>query len=185
MERLLNEEIILNETIQKFQKKLDSREITPKEMLHGLAETGLFVFHGSDNPDIEELEPRQAYFRSKEDGKPAVCAIDFPDIAIFKSLIPGISGGWYGTREKGMNYVISDSSYKKMKNNVGFVYILDKNLFSPHKGDFGSGDLRSLERVNPLAKVRVDINDSPEFELLPQDELLKFWDERKEADLKK
>ncbi|MCL5093565.1 MAG: hypothetical protein M1355_00290 [Patescibacteria group bacterium] len=147
-------------------------------MLQELAETGLFVFHGSDNPDIEELEPRQAYDKGKPDGQPAVCAAINPDLTIFKSLMPKFSAGW--TRINGeMLLLLKEKGDEEMKDKKGFVYILDKVLFSPDCNE--TGDWRAYKEIKPISKVKVGINDAPPFQVLSEEEYVKFWKERRKA----
>ncbi len=45
-----------------------------------------YLYHGSPNSDIAELEPRQAIHHSRPDGEPAVCAGKNLQDSIFISL---------------------------------------------------------------------------------------------------
>ena len=65
--------------------------MSSRQLLEKLEAEDKYVFHGSENPGLKFLEPRQAYTivnRLKEnDDKPAVHASSNIDIAIFMGMI--------------------------------------------------------------------------------------------------
>ncbi|MFA7319738.1 MAG: hypothetical protein WC022_04045 [Parcubacteria group bacterium] len=136
-----------------------------RERLLELEKTGNYVFHGSQSI-IEILEPRQAGGHSDEtgkwedDGKPAVFATPYADLAIFRSLINdkdfenkfGMKGdGWYVTVDKKL--------IERAKDRIGKVYVLDKSKFNPDS--FIGIQCRSEESVIPLEVIEVNIDDLP------------------------
>jgi hypothetical protein len=134
------------------------------DFLKWLAQEKDVLSHGSNNPHIELLEPRQANCASKKSGNlKAVYAVLDPILpqfyAINTRLISGMakSGKW------------SDSDYRfsvtqEMLENKekafgkGFVYILPKHSFEMLTNDNGkpSGEWGSFEKVAPLAKIAIE-----------------------------
>lgn len=123
-----------------------------------------YVFHGSDLPDIQELEPRQAFTyhdgKRTEDGLPAVAATPFPEIAIFRSLIKGKSG--FGNDGNKLFFEASKISLEESKNRTGYVYVLSRDEFHPKKGNILSMDWRSEQKVKPIKMFKVSFRDLPE-----------------------
>lgn len=140
-----------------------------RERLLLLEKEGKYVFHGSPE-NIDILKPRQTYYRSKEtgntekDGKPAVFATQYADVAIFRALInaKGVSGesstSRFGINEDTLNFSATRNLLiKATEKKVGKVYVLDKREFQ----DFDGIQCRSLEAVEPIEVVEVSIDDLP------------------------
>lgn len=140
-----------------------------RERLLALEKEGKYVFHGS--PDIfEKLEPRQAYNYNKKtdkmekDGKPAVFASPYADIAIFRSLInakdvSGDSTSSFGISKGKLHFSATKNLSDAAKNKIGRVYVLDKQKFR----DFEGMQCRSLEVNHPIEVIEVSINDLPSY----------------------
>lgn len=139
-----------------------------KEKLHQLETEGQFVFHGSSHI-INELEPRQAYNQNKDDGKmeadgkPAVFATPFAEMAIFRALtngddLPINSTSSFGINENGLHFSVTKNLLSYLKNKTGVVYVLDKSQFSV----FEAIQCRSYEKVVPVDAVEVTAEDLPD-----------------------
>lgn len=167
--------------MEKFPKQsLVEREIPSKELLHEFERDGRFVFHGSSRK-MERLDPRQPLNWNKEskkmepDGKSAVCATRFSDIAIFRALtgrkfpLKDYSTG-FRLREEGdgdekkliPEFDISENLRQYIRNHRseirGFVYVIDGkrfNCFSPMES-------RLEEQVVPDRVIEVGIDDLPD-----------------------
>jgi len=139
-----------------------------RERLLSLEKEGKYVFHGS--PDtITILEPRQAYNRSKEtgnmekDGKPAVFATPYADVAIFRALInankvSGESTSQFGIDGDKLHFSATKNLLKAARGKIGKVYVLDKQNFQ----DFEGMQCRSLETNKPIEVIEVTIDDLPQ-----------------------
>jgi len=154
----------------------ESMEHTPsgREQLQKLEHEDKYVFHGSENPSLDHLEPRQGYnFRDgikEPDGEPAVFASNRADYAILMALInkqncPKGYDSSAGTEDgvKGETVlrlrVNKDAVDQLTEDSSGFVYVFDKNDFTPRKD-------RRVEYVSSLtvtsvSKIKVTKTDLP------------------------
>lgn len=155
----------------------------PKEKLLSLEKTGNYVFHGSPNGAIKSLEPRQGTHitdlkNPKEssilDGKPAVSATPFGDLAIFRAIINsenidlndwnsgfGITNGTTRSFRVSSSEVLDQAQGKK-----GYVYVFDRNKFEPYDRDGHarqeSMEWRSYTSVQPIEVIEVTSDDLPD-----------------------
>ena len=149
----------------------ESIEQTPsgREILKNLESENKYVFHGSEDPHLEFLEPRQAFTiidgKKVEDDKPAVHASQFCDIAIFMGLInkkncpEGFSNTFSHEGGKGLTFSASQQALDQLgENTKGYVYVFDKEDFVPR----GVAQLVSYNEVKPLQMVEVGKMDLPE-----------------------
>jgi hypothetical protein len=141
--------------------------MTTKEEILDLEKQGDFVFHGSPNK-LEYLEPRQAYTWKNdiktEDGKPAVFASKYSDIAIFMALInrENIKANFrsgYGFQDDKHEFRLSKETKDKLFNLKGYIYVFNKNDFEQRN----SVEYVSYKIVKPI-KI-LEINES----FLPKD----------------
>jgi len=129
-----------------------------------------YLYHGSPNPDITELEPRQAIHSGKKDGEPAVCASKNLQDSIFISLFnrsrleDSSSGasGWSRSRAGLPTYTATRNVIDAANRSKGYLYLLNPDNFDwvvledpVHKS---KRELRSLTPVKPLAKIEVTIS---------------------------
>lgn len=111
--------------------------MAPKQELLKLEKQSDFVFHGS--PDkLEYLEPRQAYTwkgeEKIEDGKPAVFASNFAEIAIFMALInkqniKDTFRSGFGFSNNNLEFRLTRETFNKLNNLKGYVYVFNKEGF--------------------------------------------------------
>ena len=139
-----------------------------KEKLLLLQEEGTYVFHGS--PDIiKTLIPRQAYNKNEKteemeiDGKSAVCATPYADIAIFRALINSKdfteeSTSSFGIENMQLYFSATKNLLDRAKNKIGYVYILDKQTFKKFNGI----ECRSSKSNNPIEIIEVCFDDLPQ-----------------------
>jgi hypothetical protein len=135
--------------------------ISPRERLLKLEKEGLYVFHGT-TAQVDCLEPQQAYNDNEKDGKPAVFATPFADVAIYRSLINGDnlnepSENQFGTTDDGIYFKASQNLLENAKNIIGKVYVLDKEKFKDFKGT----ECRLEESISPIEVIEVTANDLP------------------------
>jgi len=156
------------------------REPTPKELLHELEKSGRFIFHGSSGR-IERLDPKQPLNWNREskkmepDGKPAVCASQFSDVAIFHALtkqefpLKNYDSG-FSLREEGEGddkklvpeFDMSENLRQYIKDHRseirGFVHVMDCNGFY----SISPMEARSEKSVVPDQIIEVGIDDLPD-----------------------
>jgi hypothetical protein len=148
---------------------------TAKEHLHELASMGNFVFHGSPTK-LAELEPRQPTTTDQltgetvNDGDPAVCTTDKPDIAIFRSLIGSPVSRLAGLKSHSSSFDLTESGrvefktdagslkHAKNPNTVGYVHVFPKVGFTK-RDDM---EWRSPQAVKPVEVVEVKGTDLPD-----------------------
>jgi hypothetical protein len=143
-----------------------------KEKLLELEKAGNYVFHGSPVGDMETLEPRQGKhipdFNNPEefilDGKPAVSATPYAELAIFRAIINGknipfshTSGFGISNGEKQFN-VSSQDVLDEVKDKSGFVYIFDKKKFEPYDRN-GNPNENNMEWRSYVSVKPVEIID--------------------------
>lgn len=150
----------MHESIEKIQ--------SGREILKNLETEGKYVFHGSENPNISALEPRQAYTivdgQKVEDEKPAVHASPFADIAIEMALInikncpEGFNSGFERKDEKLILYCSQQGLDQLNENSRGYVYVFSKDDFTPR----GRSQAISYVEVKPLQIIEVAEGDLSE-----------------------
>jgi hypothetical protein len=149
----------------------ESIEQTPpgREILKNLETENEYVFHGSENPHLEFLEPRQAFTiidgKKVEGDKPAVHGSQFCDIAIFMGLInekncpEGFSNTFSYEGGKELTFSASQQALDQLGESArGYVYVFAKEDFIPR----GGAQLISYNEVKPLRIVEVGKADLPE-----------------------
>ncbi|MFC1710349.1 hypothetical protein ACFL0F_01640 [Patescibacteria group bacterium] len=145
---------------------------TAKEYLHGLERTGEYVFHGS-HKKLSRLEPRQPTTsdektgRTVPDGEPAVCATNYADIAIFRSLISGNRAiekemdhySSFNVKEGKPTFSTTQESLDRANNPgiVGYVHIFKREGFKK-RDDM---EWRSKSLIEPIKVIEVHGNDLP------------------------
>ncbi len=154
--------------------------MSPKERLLQLENEGGYVFHGSPEGDLKVLSPRQGKHvpdlnkptESILDGKPAVSATPYAELAIFRAIInrKNVSFGHtsgFGTSEDGEKHfsVSSKEVLEVVKEKKGFVYVFDKKEFEPYNRDGvtnnKSMEWRSYAASTPIEIIEVSSNDLP------------------------
>ncbi len=142
-----------------------------------------YLFHGSANPDIEILEPRQSTHipdltKPKDfilDGDPAVSATPNLEMAIFRSIIngrnidiPHTSG--FGYKNEEIYFRVShEEVLKKAEGKEGYIYVFNKNDFTPYtrmgeedgKGKGIDFEWRAYKPVKPVQVIPVGYEDLP------------------------
>lgn len=129
---------------------------TTAEYLERVRKMG-FLFHGSDNKDIEELEPRYTFDPNSE--KNTDTAV-FATNNIAWTIIFGLYGGYKGWATSVRNGMVIARIPKKDKelveNTTGAVYVLPFNTFE--KSGLGN-QYKSKKPVKPISKVDVTLSD--------------------------
>lgn len=128
---------------EKLVEKVHQGQLSPEEIpipkykfLHYLALTGDFVFHGSNNAQIETFEPReQTLFNSKP--TKAVFASSEPIWSMFyavfdrSKLVGGFRNGCLVNKKKKYHYYsLNKSTMEKDPWTSGKLYILPKEKFA-------------------------------------------------------
>lgn len=138
--------------------------------LENLEKEGVYLFHGSSQPALEVLEPRQSYTipegQSERvlDGEPAVAASPYIDIAIFRALVHGESSftsSVSGDKPAQLSFIASKEALQEAKQTKGYIYVLSRDAFSPRGHEKGM-EWRAHEPVKPLEIVEVDFEDLPQ-----------------------
>lgn len=145
-------------------------QLSGKELLQTLEDSGKYVFHGSYQK-LDEFEPRQSMTldqNGKEipDGPPAVFASDRADLAIFRALInhhmDKAPGNWSGWDINGNNRIFKavKTSIEKAKDpsHRGFVHVFNKSDFKTFRGD----EEICEKNVRPVSVIEVKGEDLPE-----------------------
>ena len=146
-----------------------------REQLLSLEAEGKYVFHGSENPDLDLLEPRQAYNYNKDgkqvpDGEPAVFASSKADYAVMMALInkKNCSKGFRSSAgssqdDKGevkLTLHVSRISIEQLNDeSFGYVYVFNKDVFQ----EKGGAEYVSKIPVSSVNKIRVMKADLPPF----------------------
>ncbi len=154
----------------------ESREkFSARELLQDFEATHKYVFHGSEEVDLDYLEPRQAYnHRNGErelDGDPAVFASSKADYAIMMALInknncpEGFRSSASSKQKENGEILLKLRATKGSVDQLnsgsfGCVYVFDKNIF--HKREGGAEYISSI-RVTPVKKVKVTKADLPPY----------------------
>ncbi|MBP6974997.1 MAG: hypothetical protein KBB54_03595 [Candidatus Pacebacteria bacterium] len=155
-----------------------------REKLAQLEETGEYVFHGSSEGTIEELEPRQSNHipdlndptKSIPDGRPAVSTTPHAELAIFRAIVNKKNVDlqeWhsgFGVRDGAKEFRVSSPEVlDQVKDKEGFVYVFNKSKFKPYtrgkaedEGRPESMEWRAYEKVKPVEVVKVTDKDLPD-----------------------
>ncbi len=146
-----------------------------REQLQNLEAENSYVFHGSENPELDSLEPRQAYnYRNdvqEPDGDPAVFASSKADYAIMMALINkkncpnGYRSSASSTQKENGEVSLTlrarkDSIEQLNDKSFGYVYVFDKNVFQRREGGV---EYISKVPVSSVNKVRVTKSDLPPY----------------------
>ena len=126
------------------------------EYLTRLKEMG-FLFHGSNNAQIEELEPRYTLDKHSEENTDTAV---FATSNVSWTIIHGVYGGHKGWSTRVKNGEVAAKIPAKDKdlveNTIGTVYVLAKDTFEKS----GNGEqYKSYKAVKPIQKVTVTLND--------------------------
>lgn len=147
-----------------------------REQLQNLEAENKYVFHGSENPKLDSLEPRQGYnYKNgvqEPDGDPAVFASSKVDYAIMMALInkkncpSGYHSGASSTQKESGEIALTlraskDSIEQLNDESFGYVYIFDKNVFQ--KREDGGVEYVSKVPVSSVKKIRVTKSDLPPY----------------------
>ncbi|MEI6490835.1 MAG: hypothetical protein WCO16_03675 [bacterium] len=131
-----------------------------RELLQQLESGGQYVFHGSENPNLDSLEPRQGYnYRDgiqEPDGDPAVFASNKADYAILMALVnkhncPKGYSSSAGTIDNEKGEIVLELKVRKdaleqlTDESSGYIYIFNKSDFLP----------RTDRRVEYVSKIPV------------------------------
>jgi hypothetical protein len=150
-----------------------------KEKLLQMEKTGKYAFHGSPEANIEILEPRQGTHipdMSKptemvDDGKPAISATPYVELAIFRAVINGVNAPFdhnsgFDVNEGVASFsVSSEKVLEAVEGKKGYVYVFNKNEFEPYSRDGeikeGLMEWRSYSTVKPIEIIEVTSDDLP------------------------
>lgn len=137
--------------------------------LHELERTGEYVFHGSPNGAIVELEPKQGTKTvdgiEQEDGlPPGIATTPFADLAIFRALTRDPYGHTgFGLNDDGTPFMeASQSVLDAVKGQTAHVYVFPKSQFMPAHGDEKEMEWRSQVNQKPVHVVQVTDRDLPQ-----------------------
>jgi hypothetical protein len=151
-----------------YMRSFNNRTISGRDRLESLEAEHKYVFHGSGNPHLKFLEPRQAYSwvrgKKTEDDKPAIHASPFSDIAIFMGLIneencpKGLESEFSYDGGK-LRFSVSQRSLDQLddKSAKGYVYVFAKEDFVPRD----RYQFISYRAVKPLFMIEVEKADLP------------------------
>lgn len=157
-----------------------------REKLSALEETKNYVFHGSPDGSIEQLEPRQSTHvpdTSKPhelqlDGDPAVSATPYADFAVYRALvnnknIPIEHASSFGRMGDGSKRfgISSEEALAHVEGKKGYVYVFDRENFKPwdregRKVNDSKMEWRSNQAVKPVEVVEVTHEDLPPRDLI-------------------
>ena len=138
------------------------------DRLKTLEKENRWVFHGSPQK-LEKIIPHQAYNHGNRgekilDGRPAVFASPFIDIAIFMAIIneenlPGgfIGGYSFNSTNKEIRFSANRKTINELHQARGYVYVLDKTKFTRRS----FVEFISLEEVTPKDVIIVTKKDLP------------------------
>ena len=138
-----------------------------REILKNLESEGKYVFHGSEKPGLEYLEPRQAHDVvdgvEKSDDNPGVHASPFSDIAILMAMVnmkncPNGFDSGFGNPDNKLTLTVSRQGLDQLTDNSsGYVYVFSKNDFTKR------GHLQSIsyKKVLPIRIIEVKKSDLP------------------------
>lgn len=147
-----------------------------REQLRKLELEDKYVFHGSENPNLDSLEPKQGYNYSngvqEPDGDPAVFASNKADYAILMALINKhncpkgySSSAGTVTNKKGeivLELKVRKDALEQLTNDSsGYVYIFNKNQFTRRENR--RVEYISKTPVTSIHKIKVTEKDLPPY----------------------
>lgn len=149
-----------------------------REKLISLEKEGKFVFHGSSEI-INILEPRQPYIFNKKTkkrekhGELCVVATPYADIAIFRAIVnkknfpeSGYASSFKINKNGLPELAATEQILKNVVDKKGFVYVLDKSLFSR----FSNMEWRTGKEIKPNEIILVIAKDLPsDIQLIDKD----------------
>ena len=143
-----------------------------REILKELESGGKYLFHGSRELGVQELEPRQAYSFTDKDNKipidkPGVFASPRADIAIFVSIInrrncpDGFTSGFGEDEDTNqVEFRVTQEALDQLSDDsVGEVHVFLKDDFVPRES---STEWISYKKVVPIKTIRVRKSDLPD-----------------------
>lgn len=151
-----------------------------REYLKELELENKYLFHGSENENVDIFEPRQAYtYKDKigeKDGDPAIFASDKVDYAILMALVnkkncPKGFNSSAGTENGKLKLRVAKYAYDQLdENSIGYVYVFDKKDFTQRDKD--GVEYISSKPVSSIRKVEVRKKDLPEYTEIHKDTTL-------------
>lgn len=141
-----------------------------REQLDRYAELGC-LFHGSDNPNITELTPREPHGDNDIPGEKVVCAGESPEMAIFSAIYrrkdPKRNRGRTivdyegGIGDKDARLIGKADAWKveqiQAEDLEGYVYVLSPKDFALY--DEREREHRSTKAITPIARLVVKASD--------------------------
>lgn len=149
------------------------------EKLLNLESQRKYVFHGSPSGNIESLEPRQGTHipdltkptESILDGRPAVSATPFVELAVFRAIIndktiPINHSSGFGITNGEKHFSVSSVDVlEHAKGKSGYVYVFDKKDFEPYDREdepkTDNMEWRAYTGVKPVDIIEVTFDDLP------------------------
>lgn len=139
-----------------------------REKLIELSKSAKYVFHGTNNGDIDIFEPRQAYNHNEDgqrykDGNPAVFASDNIESSIFFAIMRSffMRGSSFSVKmisgELKLGATKNRIEYLKKNDVFGYVYVFDKKDFFKRKER--SSENVCEKKVKPVYKIKVSNKD--------------------------
>ncbi len=123
-----------------------------------------YLFHGSDNPDIDVLEPRLAKDSSGNtfNSDTAVYASSNPQVCIMgivSNSFKGLKGSWNLGNKGGSDLTAEIPSTWRdfVEKSHGILYVLPSNTFV--KASPNAWQAKSTEPVKPVDKVELSFDD--------------------------
>lgn len=123
-----------------------------------------YLFHGSPNPDISVLEPRQANDTKEKpfNTDTAVYASSNPQVCIagiVKNSFKGLNGSWnMGCYEEASLTAEIPKSWKQfVEKALGTLYVLPSKSFT--KGNMNGWQEKSLQSIVPVDRINVTFDD--------------------------
>lgn len=158
--------------IKESKVKIIPKSIKVIDFMIWLSETQNVLFHGSNNQNITELEPRKANCTSKEFGNlKGVYAVSDPILPIFYAIkdtqkFRGMARSGILTTESGdkkYNFEISPELLEINPWSDGAIYILPKEKFRQGKDDYGNkiDEWICEEKIKPIGKILITPEDFP------------------------
>lgn len=154
-------------------------DYTKQEFLKHIVETQDVILHGSNNQDISEFEPRQAFDSSKKSGnRTGVYGTRDEVLPMFYAIKDGkkfrgnVVSGYTGIHDENDNLIRKEYEFKVESETLaaspwseGMVYILPKSSFEQGTDDNGNStdEWMSELPVRPIAKLKVKPDEFPYF----------------------
>lgn len=147
-----------------------------REQLLRLENEDRYVFHGSENPDLDQLEPRQGYDyingAHEPDGDPAVFASNKADYAILMAIVnrqncPNGYSSSAGTVESEKGEIVLELTVTKdaieqlTDESSGYVYVFNRNDFEPRENK--RMEFVSKIPISSVDRIKVTKKDLPSY----------------------